>query len=100
MFKEKFEKLCVEKKVFPTIVCTAIGLSKSAYTKWSDESMPRKTTLLKLAEYFGVPVEYFTTDEPEEIKMISPNKQALLNLINTLSEEQIKKLAELIESMK
>ena len=87
MFKEKFEKLCVEKKVFPTIVCTAIGLSKSAYTKWSDESMPRKTTLLKLAEYFGVPVEYFTTDEPQPI--VSPNKQLITTTGSISSSERL-----------
>ena len=100
MFKKKFEKLCSDRGVSPTAVCVAIGLSNATYSCWTNESMPRKTTLLKLAEYFGVPVEYFTTDEPEEIEMISPNKQALLNLINTLSEEQIKRLAELLKSMK
>ena len=56
MFKANFVRLCAEKGLSPTAVCTAIGLSNSTYSQWSDDSVPRKTTLLKLAEYLEVSV--------------------------------------------
>ena len=63
MFKDIFIELCVKKGVAPTSVCTAIGLSKAAYSLWTEESIPRKTTLFKLAEYFGVSVDYLLGKE-------------------------------------
>lgn len=63
MFKEKFIKLCSQKGVSPTSVCLAVGLSNSAYTQWSEHSMPRKTTLVKICDYFGVPYDYFDTNQ-------------------------------------
>jgi repressor LexA len=41
-------------------VCKAIGLTPSAFSQWDDNSIPRTATLIKLSEYFNVPVEYFT----------------------------------------
>ena len=100
MFKKRFEELCIEKNVFPTIVCTAIGLSKSAYTKWTDESIPRRATLLKLANYFGVSVEYLKGEVDESEKQLSQEKKNLLGFIETLSDEQAEKIAEMIKAMK
>lgn len=54
MFKQNFVKICTEKGLSPTAVCTAIGLSNSTYSQWAEDSIPRQTTLLKLAEYLGV----------------------------------------------
>jgi repressor LexA len=43
-------------------------LSNAAYSCWTDESIPRKTTLLKIADYFGVTVEDLLRDgEPETV---------------------------------
>ncbi|MBR2908063.1 MAG: LexA family transcriptional regulator [Clostridia bacterium] len=58
MFKEQFVKLCNEKGVAPTVVCQEIGLSAAAFSKWTDESIPRAATLQKLADYFHVSVPY------------------------------------------
>ncbi len=58
MFKEIFIKLCVERNVNPTVVCTQIGISKSNFSEWTDKTVPRKTTLQKIADYFGVTVDY------------------------------------------
>ena len=104
MFKERFEKLCIDKNVFPTIVCTAIGLSKSAYTKWTDESIPRRATLLKLANYFNVSVEYLKgeTDEIDTKENNSPYgelsqaQKDLIDLIPAMSEKQVAKVQQII----
>ena len=63
MFKKIFEQLCINKNVAPTKVCRDIGLSNATYSCWTDESVPRKTTLFKLAEYFDVSVDYLLGKE-------------------------------------
>lgn len=63
MFKKNFIKLCNTMGVAPTVVCGHVGLSNAAYSCWTDESVPRKTTLLKIADYFGVTVEDLLKEE-------------------------------------
>ena len=63
MFKNNFVKLCNKKGVAPTVVCQAIGLTASAFTNWSETSVPRRATLQKFADYFGVTVEYLLRNE-------------------------------------
>ena len=65
MFKKKFIKLCNSRGIAPTVACQAIGLSSAAFSRWTDESMPRAATLQKFADYFGITVEELLgSDEP------------------------------------
>ena len=57
MFKKNFEKICIDKGVKPTVVVRDCGLAASTYTLWTDESVPRQSTLKKLADYLGVSVD-------------------------------------------
>lgn len=69
MFKDNFIKLCNAKGVPPTTACTDNGLTKSAFSQWSDSSVPRKATLMKLADYFGCSVEdLLRNDTPEKVE--------------------------------
>ncbi len=63
MFKKNFERICSEKGLSPTSVCVAVGLSNSMYSEWNEKSVPRKTTLLKLADYLNVPMEALTAED-------------------------------------
>lgn len=63
MFKKIFIRLCNERGVAPTTVCRENGLSNAAFSCWTDDSIPRKTTLLKLANYFNVSVDYLLGKE-------------------------------------
>lgn len=58
MFWEIFLKLCDEKHVKPNQVTKAIGMSTAAATDWKKGAMPRDPALYKIAEYFGVSIEY------------------------------------------
>lgn len=58
MFKKNFIKLCNDKGVAPTVACKAVGLSNAAFSCWDENTIPRKSTLYKLADYFGVSVDY------------------------------------------
>ena len=76
MFKERFIKLCNERSIAPTVVCKEIGLTGTSYSKWTDTSIPRKATLYKLADYFGVTVDYLlgnTVDVNEKTPIESTN---------------------------
>lgn len=64
MFKANFIRLCNKHGVAPTVVCQSIGLTGTAFSKWTDESVPRRSTLVRIAEYFDVSVESLTGNEP------------------------------------
>ena len=66
MFKQNFINICAERNVAPTTVLRNIGLSNATYSCWTDESVPRQTTLKKLADYFGVTVEDLLRDPAEK----------------------------------
>ena len=63
MFKDQFVKICNAKGVSPSAACKAIGLSHSTYAQWDDSSVPRRATLQKFADYFGVSVDYLLGKE-------------------------------------
>lgn len=95
MFKERFNKLCADKGMSPNAVCSLIGLSNSAYSKWTENTIPRPTVLVKLSEFFGVSVAYLKGEEdvvePDTIALsvsdLSPQEQALIKLFRETTEE-------------
>ena len=66
MFKENFIKFCNAKGVPPTAACVDNGLTKAAFSQWSNSSVPRESTLMKFADYFGCTVDDLLADETEE----------------------------------
>jgi len=75
MFYKKFIELCNENRVTPSYVGNQIGVSKAAVSGWKTGSMPRDTQLAKIADYFGVPVSYFSEETPETEKSPAPDKE-------------------------
>ena len=66
MFKQNFIKICAERGVAPTSVLRQIGLSNATFSCWTDESIPRQTTLKKIADYFGITVEELLRSDEEK----------------------------------
>lgn len=58
VFYDQFVKLCKARGVSPSAVMVSIGLNKSNATFWKRGSIPKGDTLQKLADYFGVSVDY------------------------------------------
>lgn len=75
MFYTKFVKLCNERNISPSAAAEEIGLSRAATSKWAIGQTPRKATLLKITEYFGVPEEYFSEEAQETEKSPAPSKE-------------------------
>lgn len=58
MFWEQFNKLCTEHNTKPNPVAKELGISSGIITKWKNGSLPNSDTLLKIADYFGVSLDY------------------------------------------
>lgn len=63
MFYEKFISLCTAKGVAPSRVALDLGMSKSSVSHWkkSDNGITN-ANLKRIADYFNVPVTYFSAD--------------------------------------
>lgn len=115
MFKENFIRLCNQKGVAPTVVCKEIGLSDAVYSKWTDESVPRRATLMKIADYFSVTVDDLLRDEKappaeadeadelnemlEELKT-RPEMKLLFSLAKGATKEDVELAVAIIERMR
>ena len=51
----------------PTNAVKEIGIAAGSITKWKEGRIPRDSTLIKIAEYFGVSVEYLLGKEKEAV---------------------------------
>lgn len=88
MFWEEFIKLCTENNTSPNAVAKKIGISSASVTYWKNGSMPRDTALKKIADYFGVSVEYLLGKDNNIKKDLSPKEQLLLSAYNSKPEMQ------------
>lgn len=67
-FWEVFSSLCEKNKKTPNSVCAELKLSNATATHWKNGTVPRGTTLQKVADYFGVTTDYLlgNTDQKEK----------------------------------
>lgn len=114
MFKENFIRLCNEKGIAPTVVCTSVGLSDAAFSKWTDTSVPRRATLMRIADYFGVTVNDLIGEQTSRVELDlqrfaekekePTNMEALEKLMEDMTEQELldlnRKLAEVLSRKK
>ena len=63
---EIFEKLCSEKGVTPYRVCKETGITTASISNWkAGRNTPKQDKLQKIAEFFGVTIEYLMTGKEE-----------------------------------
>lgn len=100
-FYENYVKLCNSVGKSPSAVAVELKFGKPSVTRWKSGTEPRDATLKKIADYFGVTVEYLKEEEtkkdPATNGEVSSAKKALINLIVDLDEEQCRKLRSIIE---
>lgn len=56
-FWSQLVKLCVQKGKSPNAVAKELSLSSGSVTSWKKGRVPHHSTLLKIADYFGVSVD-------------------------------------------
>lgn len=66
MFMDILSRLCIEAHISPYKACERVGLNRSAVAKWKKGAIPSGATLNKIAEYFGVSVDYLLGNEQKE----------------------------------
>lgn len=84
MFYEQFAGLCKEKNISPSIVAETIGLNRSSVTFWKRGSTPKGETLRKLANYFGVSVDYLL-NKGQRINPLSPSRR----IFSVMNEQKV-----------
>lgn len=86
MFWNIFFNLCKAKGKSPNAVAKELSVSSGSVTSWKNGKVPHHGTLIKIADYFGVSVDYLLgkeeAGESEEMKKIH-------ELIGQLTEEEV-----------
>lgn len=79
MFYERFAALCAEKGITPTGASTIIGFSKGTVSYWKKcanagkDTQPDSDTLYRIADYFGVTVDYLlgrSDEAPTQLELL------------------------------
>lgn len=110
MFWNKFVLQCNNIGKSPNAVCSDLGYSRAIATKWKSGAIPRDTTLKKIADYFNVPVSYFSEQDPlepkdelteylEELKN-RPEMKMLFSVAKGATKEDIEKTVAIIEALR
>ena len=106
-FYEKLQKLMNEKNVRAVDISRATNIATSSFSDWkSGRSKPKLDKLQILADYFDVPVSYFTDEEPttntenkktpKELKRLLESEEVTLNgrLLSETDKEKMLKIVE------
>lgn len=97
MIIDQVNRLCVERGISLRQLCNETGISTGTFTGWSRGSKPSNATLKKVADYFGVTVDWLLSDAPlpgsfegkqhsEEYLPLSAHEKMLVDLWRTLDE--------------
>lgn len=126
LFYDKFKDLCKEKGLKPSRAAIECGFSKGSVSRWkNDGKIPNREIIVKIAEYFGVTVDYLLGNEQNKnpptsntetwtvynfegngthATTVNPNNvnalKKLLNAAGELTPEQIEALIKVAETMK
>ena len=102
MFWVRFFNLCESNGKRPLNVVKEIGIATGSITRWKNGSIPSGPSLEKIANYFGVSVDYLLGKEekekPAELGELSEGEKALLDLFNRVPADQQELVLRMIEA--
>lgn len=73
MFKENFIRFCNERGEAPCYVCRQVNITSATFSKWTDESIPRRATLMRISDYLGVSIQELLADVPSRSSDVTPS---------------------------
>jgi transcriptional regulator with XRE-family HTH domain len=96
IFYSSYISLCAKHNKSASKVAEEIGLSRASANGWRNGAMPSEVNLQKIADYFGVSVEYLKgeTENPSV-----ENKGVESKLPQSEDEETIKELYDLTKGL-
>lgn len=65
MFYDCFVRICKERGFKPTNVISELGMSSGNISRWKNGVEPRGSVIAKFADYFNVPLHYFSGETPD-----------------------------------
>ena len=104
MFYSNYVKLCSKINKSPSAVGEELGFTRASVTGWGNGATPRKSSLIKIADYFGVTVTELMEQEKAPATEGEGSKEAASNFIKATNDraallalinEATKKLQEL-----
>lgn len=79
---EIFANLLAERNLKAADVCRGTGLPSSLFSEWKrGKSCPKADKLKKIADFFGVSLDYLMTGEEPEAHTLSDSNSELLSMI-------------------
>lgn len=100
-FYKRLRDLCEERNMTVNELVKILDLSSGSPTAWKNGTVPRHTTLAKIADYFGVSVRDLTGEEgqknnaPGEL-VLTEDEMRILAAFREMSPERQKALADLL----
>ena len=88
MFWDNFISLCAKHNIKPNNVTKELGLSTAAATDWKKGRTPRDVTLQRIADYFGVTVNYLK-GEPDNSTVENTSSSILSGMQLNDHEKQL-----------
>ena len=102
-FFEKYTELCKKNGMSANGAAKEIGLPSSSVTNWKQGRMPQVDSLLKVAKYFSVSVDWLLGNTDEKKKPttetgdgLDAKRRRALNLIEAMNDEQLDALLKLL----
>ena len=112
MFYEVLERLCKEHGTTPSAVCVKIGYSKATSSYWKQSHRtPKREALDKIANYFGVSVDYLLGKEKPQNNIIGipietseiknaptkPSRSELFTILGKLTDSELDEVLDFAE---
>lgn len=99
MFYSNYVKLCSKINKSPSAVGEELGFTRASVTGWGNGATPRKSSLIKIADYFGVTVTELIAGVGEQEKApatdgegLSVTVQELFDFIDTATNAELNEL--------
>lgn len=97
MFFDRFTALCNVKGISKSKAVESIGLNRTVVVKWKNGAIPSGSTLSKLAEFFGISVDYLL-DKVNDFELSSSPETQKAPTLNKRDERDIKeKMEEMLD---
>lgn len=85
MFYDQLIRICKERNVKPTPLIKSLGLSSGNLKRWQEGATVNSDILMKFADYFDVPVDYFFEEYNKgEIEIDDSAESSMTKVYNVL----------------
>ena len=101
MFWDIFVSLCTKNGTSPNGVAKKIGVSSGSITTWKQGRMPHNNTILKIANYFDVSVDYLLGKEekPTENDELSDQQKELIAFARSVPDDKAELVLKLLRAI-